>query len=391
MAHSSDRYAFYIARLLSKKLEGIITPAENEELERWRAMSQANNDLYELWNDRQRISAMLGRYAGIDSARAEKEGRRRIGDSGKRPLRRALRIGAAAACVAVAVTVSLLVTGNRQEDRIADALATADGYPVPVLILEDGTKIPIDDMPSGVHALPENVGKPGAASLVYNAEEAAADENISLHTLQVPRGRQLDVVLPDGTQVWLNADSRIHFPTRFEDGDRTVHLEGEAYFSVTKQAGRPFNVSLPQGTITARGTEFNVTGYERSAVSATLVSGAIDFKSESGRTVSLKPGQRAKYDRGSDGIEVEDVNVKPHIAWRDNIFHFDGHTLAEIARELERWYDVRFEFAQPLLRELRLSVHVGREETLETLLGLFEKGSHARFAIRDEVVTVTTS
>ena len=167
-------------------------------------------------------------------------------------------------------------------------------------------------------------------TLVYgekHAKETAGEYN----RLITPRGGEYAVVLADGTKVWLNAESELHYPVHFPEHEREVHLKGEAYFSVSKQAGKPFVVCVGDSRITVLGTEFNVRNYQDEVVATTLVKGAVRIH-DAGRECDLTPGQQAVIE--ADGIRVREVDTDLYTAWKDGYFIYREKTLEDIMKEL---------------------------------------------------------
>lgn len=151
------------------------------------------------------------------------------------------------------------------------------------------------------------------------------------HTLTTPKGGQYQLVLPDGSKVWLNAASSITYPTAFSEKDRTVSITGEAYFEVANNKSKTFRVKTPKEEITVLGTRFNVNAYSDEATSKTsLLEGSIKI----GITI-LKPGQAYR-----DG-KIMTTNLEQDMAWKNGAFNFEGATVETFMRQLARWYDVQ--------------------------------------------------
>ena len=183
--------------------------------------------------------------------------------------------------------------------------------------------------------------------------ESILPEKVKMMELSTPRGKDCQMTLPDGTRVWLNADSKITFPNRFVGKMRNVKVEGEAYFEVTKDAQHPFIVSTDYFTTTVLGTVFNIDAYSAKTANVTLVSGSVAVKTKNGASQEITPGQMAKWN--ADGtMTISDVDVYPLTQWKDGFFYFNNDRLVDIMLELGRWYNVGivFEHEEDMNRRL---------------------------------------
>lgn len=161
---------------------------------------------------------------------------------------------------------------------------------------------------------------------------------ISSSTITIPQGQTAMLVLPDGSKVWLNAQSSLIYPTNFAKGKpRQVELKGEAFFEVVRDESRPFIVSCGKMHTTVLGTAFNVRNYPESAPQVTLASGAVRVTA-GGRNTLLRPNQSATMAAGI--LHVADADVERVTCWRDGQFYFDGQTLHETLVEIGRWYNL---------------------------------------------------
>jgi ferric-dicitrate binding protein FerR (iron transport regulator) len=252
-----------------------------------------------------------------------------------------IRWMSAAACILIAVISTVLLMqpqtpadkkagGNRQ--KIADILPGSSGA---ILTLTNGSQIVLDSMGDGP------VAKDGSAEtvlhngkLIYNVNNAGA-EKVGYNIMTTPKGRQFRVALPDGTVVWLNAASSLQYPTAFIGDKREVSLKGEAYFEVAKNKTMPFVVHAKNNTvIEVLGTDFDVDAYDNnSTLDATLLTGSIKVNG-----TLLRPGQQAQVDNAVRVVDAIDTGKV--MAWKNGLFNFEGATLSQVMKQLERWYDI---------------------------------------------------
>ena len=192
------------------------------------------------------------------------------------------------------------------------------------------------------------------------------------NTMVTPRGSEYSLTLADGTQVWLNAASRLRFFTSDRGRERRVWLEGEAYFEVAHDARRPFIVESGGQSIRVLGTRFNINSYEGDrAIYTTLVEGSVAIAPlAGGGEVTLEPGQQAEYSRRNGGaIAVKAVDTSLATAWMSGTFIFEHASVTEIMENLSRWYSFEFEVS-PLLDGLRFSGQFPRCENLDRILSI---------------------
>ena len=182
-----------------------------------------------------------------------------------------------------------------------------------------------------------------------------------LMALSIPRGQDYHLTLADGTQVWLNADSRLEFPDRFNGNAREVRLQGEAYFEVKKDAKRPFIVHSDFLTTRVLGTSFNVRARSRRDAVVTLVSGRVQVKAGEVAEV-LTPGHQASL--AGSKLAVKAVDTYPIMQWKEGFFYFDNQTLFFIMQELSRWYGVNVSFDDTSKMQVRLHFVVERSKSL---------------------------
>ena len=155
-----------------------------------------------------------------------------------------------------------------------------------------------------------------------------------MHVLSVPRGQNFKLVLPDGTNVWMNAESRLTYPSRFTGNERIVQLSGEAYFQVTKDHSHPFVVQTDGLQARVLGTELNVRHYVNGEVHVTLINGKVEVchESEDG-AVCLNPGEEATWTENSKWV-IKNVDLDPFIYWKEGYFYFDNTPLSAVMKEL---------------------------------------------------------
>lgn len=196
-------------------------------------------------------------------------------------------------------------------------------------------------------------------------------EEIQMHLLSTPRGKDFKITLEDGTTVWLNAESSLKYPSRFTGKNRMVYLTGEAYFKVTKNPDCPFIICTDQIQAQVLGTELNVQNYSSKNTHVTLINGRVnvtDSKNE-GNAVSLKPGEDAQWQETNSFI-VKNVDTDAYVYRKDGYFYFNDLPLVDIMQELGRWYNINVIFENQELMDMRIRYFCVRSETLERAISL---------------------
>lgn len=207
-----------------------------------------------------------------------------------------------------------------------------------ILTLADGSKIKLNDGSTGEIARQAGIVITKTANgLLYTVSNSGNSEINAYNTIETPRGGQYQVLLPDGSKVWLNASSSLRYPLTFGKSQRKVELLGEAYFEIAKEKGKPFLVVVNETQVEVLGTRFNVNAYNDEKHKAiTLIEGSVGIKNKKENRV-ISPGQQAKV---SHNIEVAAVDTTLALGWKTGYFMFKNKDLTGIMREISRWYDV---------------------------------------------------
>jgi len=211
------------------------------------------------------------------------------------------------------------------------------------LTLSNGKKISLDDVANGEIAQQAGIRitKSSDGQLIYTAVNGADATTAAQNTISTPKGGQYQLILPDGTKVYLNAASTLSYPTSFQGKERLVELNGEAYFEVAKNKVLPFRVKSRQQTVEVLGTHFNINSYaDEGAIRTTLLEGAVKV-SAGINTQVIRPGQQAILRKNTgDKMVIVEVNTDKVIAWKNGVFSFDNEDLKSVMRQISRWYDV---------------------------------------------------
>lgn len=276
-----------------------------------------------------------------------------------------------------------------------------------LLTLANGSSIILDSAQKGLLTQQgsANVIKTNNGQLSYKVN-SSSDAPVSFNTISTPRGGQYQVVLPDGSSVWLNAASSLRFPTAFTGRERRVELSGEGYFAITKDPARPFKVTVlpPAATggssdaspqpptpdrlleVEVLGTEFNVKAYgDEDAISTTLVTGAVVL-GHAGKNWLLHPGQQASLENTGAMHMDNDADVDEATAWKNGRFEFNGN-IKDIMRQIARWYDVAVKY-EGNVSDKSFVFATPRTANVSEVLKILELTGSIHFLIEDRTITV---
>lgn len=278
--------------------------------------------------------------------------------------------------------ITLLLIGLYVFRPIAlDLTLQPDDLPV-TLTLEQGDIIPIDKNFTEVHDSTGRVlSKKEADVLVYSKNTLVEMWN----TLTVPKGKTFQVILSDSSKVILNAGSTLRYPVQFKSGEeRSVFLTGEAYFDIQHDPNRPFWVRSGAIQIEVLGTQFNVMNYpEEDRIDVILVSGGLALQAEDAPTLKLHPNQLGRYDLSQKKFDRIPVNPKPYIEWRNGRIIFRGQTFGQIAKRLERTYNIAIEIKNSELAQTQFFASFNTDDSIIDVLKYFQKVHEIDFKVID--------
>jgi transmembrane sensor len=277
-----------------------------------------------------------------------------------------------------------------------------------ILTLGDNSTIVLDNAANGQLAQEGSTSvmksKDGLISYSHPTGKEGGRE-VAWNTLATPRGGQYQLVLPDGSKVWLNAASSIKFPAAFTGNERKVEMKGEVYFEVAPirlRSGQrmPFIVSLPGGAaVEVLGTHFNINAYDDEAsVKTTLLEGAVKVSQRSivnGQSASakdtefsvvLKPGEQAVQTRAHFTID-HSPDLDQIMAWKNGLFHFENADIRTVMRQISRWYDIEVEYKGAIKNE-PLIIEIPRNTNLSDVLKVLETTADLQFKLEGKKVIV---
>ena len=257
------------------------------------------------------------------------------------------------------------------------------------LRLSNGEQLVLDEANVGKVGQDDhvNIFKNKAGELVYDLSRMEVNGEIAYNSISTPVGSHYQLVLSDGTKVWLNAKSSLRFPAAFKGSERKVELSGEAYFEVVSNKNKPFIVNAKAMDVKVLGTHFNVSAYDDDAfIETSLLEGSV-VATHQGTSLLLTPGQQA-YLKGSSGqIGRRSFDADEVMDWKNGYFIFRNEPIDEIMKKIGRWYNIEVAYQGKMTREA-FGGKYSKSNSLKELLSSLELTGMVRFKVEGRRVTV---
>lgn len=256
------------------------------------------------------------------------------------------------------------------------------------LTLADGRIIDLADEKGGIIIDTDALVYTDGTKVADSSPVSSGSEILSYNTIATPKGGQYQVILPDGSRVWLNAASTLRYPNHFEAKERVVELSGEAYFEIAqvkladRKTAKPFIVRSQTQEVQVLGTHFNVNTYEGDATAiTTLLEGAVNVRSSTdSRSMKLKPGQQSIVQPGSQ-TRVLTADLDEAIGWKNGEFIFYNERIEKVMNDIARWYDVEVIY-KDAVRNKMIWGSVSKFETISEVLKMIELAGTVHFDIQ---------
>ena len=224
----------------------------------------------------------------------------------------------------------------------------------------------------------------------YSTQETVDTAEV-MNTVQTLTGMEYMLTLSDGTKVFLNAETKLKFPTKFQKEERVVVLEGEAYFEVRKDATHPFIVKANDVDVKVLGTSFNLRSYsDENSIATTLVSGKVAmFAGENSE--EIVPGEQAVYMKETGKMEVKPIDVTLYTAWHTGKFIFRNETLEEMMSYLSRWYGVKYRFIDEGAKKLQIGARLDRYNNMNPIIEMLKKTGLVNITQVDNMLYISST
>ncbi len=386
MQHIPD----HIKALIQKCLDGTSTPEEKRVLDEW-YYNFSPKDPGFLSDETEaaigrRIKSRLDEYV--------------LHETGGHRSRKRSGFIRAAVILSVTGVASLLLyyitAGRREKEKTVPETAVAapvtdiiPGSNKAILTLGDGSTVILDTTSNGQVSTQGNtkVIKLDNGQLKYlKGKQDQIPGRAIYNTISTPRGGQYQVVLADGSKIWLNASSSLRFPTEFRDKIREVEVTGEAYCEIAHIASKPFRLKVKDMQVNVLGTHFDVMAYDNeSAIKTTLLEGSLRVSNATGASL-IMPGQQAVLHKNGSFQLIPNADVEEAIAWKNGKFVFNSADIYTIMRQVERWYDVDISFERKA--DLHFTGQLSRYINVSELLRKLELTNEVHFRIEKGRITV---
>lgn len=373
----------YIRRLIQLDLVGGLSPEEKGKLEDWIDESEEHRLLFCKIKKQLSINEIRN-YLQTDVEDAWKKVREKtFGAPPVRPRIRPKWLKYAAVVLPVLLSITLWYTWKEEMKNKQATVARLS----PVLTLDNGEKYQLDpEEQTEIYVNEEVKAYQAGGGLIYDT--TARQEENKYNRIEVPRGSEYWIVLPDGTRVWLNAATELKYPVAFHAKERRVYLKGEAYFEVAPDKNRPFYVETEEVKIRVLGTVFDVNTHYTRGVRTVLVEGAVALEWGDQKEIRMKPGELADFDRTTTEVTLKEVDVTSYISWKEGYFVFEDEPLEEIMHTLSLWYDKEFLFVGKRSRALHFSGHIKRYERIETILSAITDVTGVEFRMNGQIILI---
>jgi len=379
---------------VGRYLTNTASPDEEKEVESWANQSIKNRLLLDSISTDEEIANHVSNYNQINITKAWKQFNQKRNNTKKILFRTLLRYAAVITALFVIAAVLKLSLYHPSEKVQQTLVSIKPGGNKAILTLADGSKIVLDNAQNGKLAQQgnSNIIKLNNGKLIYSPNSLSTSPNIPIsafNTISTPTGGEYQLVLADGTKVWLNATSSITFPTVFNGKERKVAITGEVYFEVSHNTKMAFIVKKDNTEIRVLGTHFNINAYDDEAtIKTTLLEGRVQVISLiTHNSSTIQPGQQSSVD--SQGkINVTDVNVDEAVAWKNGYFLFVNQNLNTIMHSMARWYGINVIYDDKEVQQMKFVVDIRKYENFDKVKEILELTEKLRFTVEGNTVHI---
>lgn len=371
----------YIQQLLIEKVTGTISADNNVVIERLLVEDAAVG--FEWETIQKQVQEAKARGFSIDGNADESW--QQIAKLIKRPERVRLfslvKVAAAAAILAIIASIYLFNKNHISAPVAAKVVDKDDGNEI-ALSIDNGETLYLKNAGDNTFKLGNAIIKTHENTLSFTYTKA---ETKSWNTLKIPAVKDYKIVLSDGTIVWMNSNTILHFPFRFTNKRREVYIDGEAYFDVAKNAHQPFVVHTGKMDIRVFGTRFNVNTYNDDEITTALVEGAVAV-SANDRQVNLKPGFKAVYSTLNKGCKLTTFEADEVLSWMKGVYYFHNTPLSDLSKLLARWYNVQVKFDKAQDGNKTFTGMIVKNQPLQLFLGNIKMSNNINADFRNQTV-----
>ncbi|HET8829156.1 MAG TPA: FecR family protein [Pelobium sp.] len=375
-----------LSYLLNQYISNSLSNSEQEELDNWYHSLNANKEEFDLW-----VAEMGGQENLTDSLYSNFQNNYLPKKQHK--IFTLQRISIAATLLAFLSFGAYFLNSKKDsatQQPIAKTIKIEPGSNKATLTLANGSTIDLNERSNG--ELVDNnilkISKRNNGEIFYEMKESG-QENTGYNMVSTPKGGKFQIVLSDGTRVWLNAASSLKYPVKFAANERKVELTGEAYFEVAHNKSSPFKVLSDAQVVNVLGTHFNINGYQDDQTTkTTLFEGSVSVQSQlSNKSKVLTPGKQAVLSENT--LKIQNADLKEAIAWKEGFFKFNDLELHMIMNQIARWYDVDVVY-QDNVKNKKFVGYISRAKNINEILNLLQATKSVKFKIEGRKVIVMT-
>lgn len=385
----NEKNIFRLAKIIVKSFREELLAEEQEILDHWLQEKEVNSQLYRRYAEEDFLKQKSQEAANIDWQQDYQNFLRKHEIKQQRVLNREwIRYAAIIFILFTVGSLFWLQPTNQPEEEIVIPTKTMQ-HPQVMLTLAGGKSIAVSDS-TQLEEIDGTVVSGQTGQLTYKTEKTTEPEELIYHKLEIPRGAEYLLTLADGSQVWLNSESMIHYPVQFNSEKREVYIEGEAFFKVAHDTVHPFVVHTGNTRIEVLGTEFNVRNYlDEMEIATTLVKGSVRLISEkNNQEIILKPNEQGNIDKENGNLTSQKVNVYLYTAWKDARFVFRNTRMEDLLTILARWYDLEIFYQNNIVKDICFTGDMPRMANFQQLLNIIESNERVSFIIKDRTITV---
>jgi transmembrane sensor len=394
-------YSFLkIAAIITKEKTGDLSVSESNELYQWLHENGSNRAIYHKLSNDKALANELTELQKFDTGKAYRKVEKLIAADKKQVrsfkwIRNYLKY--AAAVMFIAISGYYIFSGiHKPVEAEIRQTTIVPGKQKAILITSNNQQILLDSS-SISQIITSETAKivQNGSSLNYSKNDSVdySEHDIAYNTLITPQGGEYTLVLSDGTEVMLNADSKLTYPVVFTGKSRQVVLQGEAFFKVAKSQETPFVVLANELIVNVYGTKFNVSAYNNeNQIQTTLIEGSVGISvtnTPAATDKKIVPGQQFTYYKNNGITETKEVDTGQYIAWTKGMFIFENEPIENILKVLSRWYAFNYEFQDHILKNQRFTFNLDKYDDIMKILNMIAASSNLKFTSDENLITVS--
>lgn len=386
MKNINNTYLYDIAAIILAYLRDEVDEEGQRKLNVWLEESDSHKALFARIQDEKMQYGDIQKILSYDAGGAWQVVQQKAARRRRKRLTRVYRVAVSVVIIFGVAIAFLLREESTPVVPVVKVEEITPGRSMAKLTVASGDVYHLDSLHQVdlITSLAENNGK---EVVFIDRQLEEGEREIKYNKVEIPRGGEYQIVLGDGTRVYLNAQTELRFPESFASSEqRLVYLSGEAYFEVTKNPSKPFIVQCKDYAVKVLGTSFNVNSYEGDKTSkTTLATGKVEIDMDGKQTI-LNPGQQAIIKNGE--VNVKEVDVEVYTTWMFDNFRFQSESIQEIMTKLSRWYVIDVFYMNESVRNYHFTGYLPRYAKIADVLELLSLTTNIKFDVKDKTVIV---